>query len=159
MWFRFPEGTESCAIEQQSFTSEFRDTIGRDWFRAPDHFAPAILGMGVKGLNDTTYESLPVGEKPKGCEIDDLTPTFGAIGAQIGEQAQVIASLRGELTLANETIQKITVQQRQAESEVMIMRPAMAALEKENANLKARIGDFESEQETREALAAKAKAK
>ena len=147
MWFSFPDGTSGCSIEGQNFSAEFQDKEKREWFRAPDHFAPKILGMGIG------YSSLAPGVKPDGCDVDDLTPTFGAIGAQIGEQAQVIASLKGELMLANESLQKLAAQQRQAESEVAMLRAANTGFEKTSNDLRARIGDFESEQETRDALA------
>lgn len=146
MWFMFPEGTESCSVEQQNFTSEFRDDEGRDWFQAPDHFAPKLLDMNLG------FGSLPPGRRPEGCEIDDLLPTFGQASQQIGEQAQTISSLRAELILANESIQRLQSQQRQAESECTILRQANKGLESENATLKARLDEFESEQDTRDAL-------
>lgn len=147
MWFSFPPGSSGCSIQSQNFTSEFTDAEGRDWFRAPDHFAPKILGMGLG------YKSLSIGSRPDGCDVDDLAPTFGVIGAQIGEQAQVIENLKEELRLANETIQKLQAQQIQSHTQVQILSAKSADFEKENNDLRARLADFEDEQQTREALA------
>lgn len=146
MWFKFPEGAEGCSIEQQSFASEYKDAEGRDWFRAPAHFAPAVLGTGLG------YEALPQGQAPEGCTIEDDLPTHGALGAQVGERAQTIASLQADLMRANETIQKIESAQRQAEGECAALRIANTDLEKENTVLRARLTDFESEQDTQTAV-------
>jgi len=45
MWFKFPEGTTQVSVEQQTFSPEYKDDQGYEYFRAPDHFAPLILGF------------------------------------------------------------------------------------------------------------------
>jgi len=57
MWFKFPEGTTQISIEQQIFTAESEDKDGNAYFRAPDHFAPIILGLG--GFTRATEDQLP----------------------------------------------------------------------------------------------------
>jgi len=46
MWFKFPEGTTGISVERQNFSSEAIDPKdNRGCFRAPNHFAQAILGQ------------------------------------------------------------------------------------------------------------------
>lgn len=60
MWFRFPEGVTEISVEQQNFHPEVERerSVGErkvqfGFFRAPDHFAPTILGLGMGFLSET----------------------------------------------------------------------------------------------------------
>lgn len=124
MWFRFPLGCTEISIQQQTFHAEHegveRDVEGketvRQYFRAPDHFAPIILDLG--GFNH-------VGQ-PAGA-VDDLTPGNP-------DQAAAMDSLAAQLTSATE--RNITLQTALGEAANMIQ-----ALEKERDDLKAKLAD------------------
>lgn len=45
LWFQFPEGQSSVSVHQQMFEPEVRDLKGIGFFRAPEVFREAILGL------------------------------------------------------------------------------------------------------------------
>ena len=58
MWFRMPQGCSGISVELQSFRSDI-NFEGRDYFRAPDHFAPRILAIQGFELVDKPPEGFP----------------------------------------------------------------------------------------------------
>lgn len=146
MFFSFPDGCDSIAVDQQNFEVEFVDPKGVMWFRAPETFASKILGLGMG------FHALAPGDIPEGCELDDKAVYAGNFGKEIGDQAVKIAVLSDEVRLANEASQRATNELRQVESQVLVLSAKNKDLEEENEKLKARLDEFESAQQTREAL-------
>jgi hypothetical protein len=148
MFFAFPNGIHEIAIEQQNFKPEFVGDDGREWFRAPNHFAQKILNLNM------AFGSLPPGIIPVGCELaDDGQFNHGGAEAVAANQERLILSLREETRLANEETVKLTAQLRQVESLQTFSAARIKDLETENGKLKARLDEFEGENETREAMA------
>lgn len=58
MWFRMPQGCSGISVELQSFRPDI-NFEGRDYFRAPDHFAPRILAIQGFELVDKPPEGFP----------------------------------------------------------------------------------------------------
>jgi hypothetical protein len=63
MWFKLPDGVGGISVAGQEFGPEFTDKAGVAYFRAPDHFAPAILG-------ETGFAALTTA--PEGTDLPDL---------------------------------------------------------------------------------------
>lgn len=103
MWFRFPEGTTQISIEQQIFTAESKDADGNEYFRAPDHFAPIILGLG--GFTRVSEDQLPKGAPPdlpkhdpaRAEAIDMLSADHAALKDQYNLQVEQNQAMHKEL--------------------------------------------------------------
>jgi len=103
MWFKFPEGTTQISIEQQIFTAESEDKDGNAYFRAPDHFAPIILGLG--GFTRAMEDQLPKGAPPdlpkadpeRAAAIDVLSADHAALKEQYQLQVDQNAAMHKEL--------------------------------------------------------------
>ncbi len=82
MWFRFPDGVTEISVEQHNYSTEVQTEVEgevRRYFRAPDHFAPQILG-----LTPCTHET-PPGDHA------DLPPTqLSSANAQLAGQIEVL---------------------------------------------------------------------
>lgn len=96
MWFTFPEGVKGIAVELQHFAPEFRDESGRDYFRAPDHFAPRILtikGFAIADPPEGAPEDLPRADPLRDGAISELT--------RFSESQKIeIQNLRSDLSVA-----------------------------------------------------------
>lgn len=103
MWFRFPEGTTQISIEQQIFEAEVTAEDGSTYFRAPDHFAPTILGLG--GFTRVAEDQLPKGAPPdlpkddpaRAAAIDVLSADHAALKEQYQLQVDQNAAMHKEL--------------------------------------------------------------
>lgn len=139
MWIKFPSGAESLSVEQQNFVTEYEVDVpdGKGgarhecWFRVPNHFVPTILGVNLG------YSALQLGEKPPGCDLDDLAASdpnrddkIGSLAIQLDSQSKV----NMELTRALERSEE---QRKQAETECFILRNRLKDLEMEFEEFKA----------------------
>lgn len=147
MFFSFPEGCDHISVEQQNFDPEFTDKRGVNWFRAPEHFAPRILNLGLG------FHALRPGDKPEGCELDDNAVFAPTAAREIGDQAIKIASISDELRLANEQSQRAMTQMQQMDSQVQFLSARNKDLEEENEKLRERLEELESPTQTAEAFA------
>lgn len=97
MWFKFPDGVDQIAVEQQNYKAEVEQG-GKKFFRAPDHFAARILDL--PGFT---------GERPQGegVPVDLPTSIPGAEGAVSDLTAQLTALKETEVAL-RETIAALT---------------------------------------------------
>lgn len=86
MWFRFPQGTTGISVEGQYFQAEVIDEEGFGHFRAPDHFAPAILGQ-------TGFEARGA---PPGTDLPDLPQADPERDSAIVRMAAQVQSLERE---------------------------------------------------------------
>lgn len=93
MWFQLPDGTDQVSVELQTFKSEVKDKEGRQYFRAPDHFAPLILDLPGFRQAKTPPDGAPP-DLPKSDPLRD-----GAIG-QLGSE---VSALKTE----NEALKKV----------------------------------------------------
>lgn len=93
MWFKFPKNVEQISVEQQMFVPEHRKGSA-SFFRAPDHFAPTILslGMGFERVDqpDDAPDDLP--------EIgDQVTDSVTKLVAELEAARRENDLLKGEL--------------------------------------------------------------
>lgn len=102
MWFRFPKGASSIAIQQQEFKTEVTDAEGFGYFRAPPHFAPTILSLA--GF-------ISAGELPPDAP-PDLSPddpkkdqAIAEMAASLDAKTMEIQGLREDLNKAQGQIQ------------------------------------------------------
>lgn len=99
MWFAFPEGIDQLSVEQQIFRPEHKDKDGRQYFRAPDHFAPAILGQ-------TGFARV---QRPEGAP-EDLPKEDPRGNAALDQMATEVSALQDEVmrlrAMCNEVIQE-----------------------------------------------------
>lgn len=98
MWFKMPPGVDRVQVSQQDFEAEVRHETGH-YFRAPDHFAPTILGLGkfkVEEPSDTDLSDLP--ERPE--SHDEAMEAL----------ARELASMQDQLRTANEANSTLTAQ-------------------------------------------------
>lgn len=109
MWFQFPQGCERISIERQTFVAEMTDAEGRTYFRAPDHFAPSILGIGgfsiVAKPPDDFPEDLPQADPLRDGAIAGLTKAAEAMKGEIKDLRSDLATASARITaLTNENI-------------------------------------------------------
>lgn len=83
MWFRLPEGVDNISVERQAFATEVRDSSGRGYFRAPDHFAPTL--MSIPGFGAAS--------PPESVDLTGLPEINTSAPSEISEQAQKITAL------------------------------------------------------------------
>lgn len=95
MWFRFPAGTDQISIEQQTFAVEHEDKDGVKYFRAPDHFAPIILGLGGFTRVDQP-EGAPKDLEPIDPKRAEVTDKLAAEVASLQEENQLLRQQLGE---------------------------------------------------------------
>lgn len=95
MWFRFPAGTDQISIEQQSFMVEHEDKDGVKYFRAPDHFAPVILGLSGFTRVDQP-EGAPKDLEPIDPKRAEATDKLAAEVASLQEENQLLRQQLGE---------------------------------------------------------------
>lgn len=99
MWFEFPKGTDQINVQLQEFRTEFTGEDGREYFRAPDHFAGIILDLpGFKSVRPP--EGAPE-DLPKADPLRD-----GAIN-QLGSQNEALKMENESLKAANAEIRAI----------------------------------------------------
>lgn len=106
MWFKMPEGTSGISVELQSFASDVTFE-GRDYFRAPDHFAPRILA--IQGFELVTIppegfpEDIPRADPLRDGAIAELTKTVEALKMELGGvRADLNSTVAKAAALANE---------------------------------------------------------
>lgn len=86
MWFAFPEGVDQISVEQQIFRPEHKDKDGRQFFRAPDHFAPTILGQpGFARVEqpEGAPEDLPKDDPQRSAALDQMATEVGALQEEV----------------------------------------------------------------------------
>jgi hypothetical protein len=99
MWFRFPEGVGAISVEGQEFIPEVRDSAGRNYFRAPDHFAPKILGEQdfVAATPETDLPDLPQADPDRDSAIVLLQTQVSSLTMERDGLAAENASLKLQL--------------------------------------------------------------
>lgn len=124
MWFAFPKGVSAASFQQQDFKPEVTDEKGRGYFRAPNHFAPVILG--VPGF--VQLEPPPSAGAPADLPAPD--PLRDGALAQMGRE---IESLKRELASAR--------------ADVVSGHAAFAAVTKERDLLRSRVLELQKQLE------------
>ena len=94
MWFRFPKGAERITIERQEFASEWTDAEGWNYFRAPAHFSPRILGLGAGFIVVADPKDMPADLPREDPERDNA---IVALTAQLTARDDEIAGMRSDL--------------------------------------------------------------
>lgn len=106
MWFMLPEGADGISVERQQFACEIRDSVGRGYFRAPDHFAPRILdipGFALAEPPEGAPEDLPRADPLRDGAIASLTATNEALRIEISGITGDLNAMRAEMAaLRNE---------------------------------------------------------
>lgn len=90
-WFRMPKGVERVQVALQDFKAEVLHDGGH-FFRAPDHFAPTILGLSGFSV-----------QVPPDLDETALGPMEGERDEALEAMVAEIASLHEQLKTANET--------------------------------------------------------
>jgi septal ring factor EnvC (AmiA/AmiB activator) len=128
MWFAFPPGVECISVERQEFITEGKDKLGRDCFRAPDHFAPRILA--IPGF---VPASELVGDVPS-----DLTPTSPDMEKaiqQLAEQRDAdgvrIQGLTEDLASLSAKLEAMTNERDEAHKQIEILHEQIENLQQE----------------------------
>lgn len=111
MWFRFPENVGGISVAGQEFKPEVQDDAGRKYFRAPDHFAPQILGeegFAATAPPETDLPDLPKADPARDSAIVMLQTKVDALtmerdGLQ-AENASLKVQLEAAQTPAAETV-------------------------------------------------------
>jgi hypothetical protein len=93
MWFELPTNVSGISVERQQFKAEFTvddedavtgKPLKRRFFRAPDHFAPQILDLGLKirvaAPGEGWPEDLPKEEATS--VLTDLSATLSNLQAE-----------------------------------------------------------------------------
>jgi len=94
MWFKFPKGCDSISVDRQVFKTEYENESGK-FFRAPDHFAPKILSIGM---------GFEIVAQPEGA-MEDLPKQDPARDNTIGQMAIEAEGLKAELQGVREDLQ------------------------------------------------------
>ena len=119
MWFRFPEGVGGISVEGQEFDPEFVDKEGVSYFRAPDHFAPRILGedgfRAVAAPPDANLPDLPTVDTSREgailalqAKVDALELEREGLRTQVASLTTDIEALRAAATPAGATTEDET---------------------------------------------------
>jgi hypothetical protein len=114
MWFQFPTDTNAISVQNQEFRAEVRDGEGREYFRAPDHFAPIILdqpGFAAKSPPNTDLGDLPAKDPLRDGALAQLT-------AQVGSSRQEIDTLKA--LLATVSVERDEWKKRALEAETKL---------------------------------------
>ena len=149
MWMRFPRGVDHVNCQLQDFKTEAKDKDGRGYFRVPNHFAPILLNIN----------GFEVAEPPEGTDLTDLPQSDplrdGAIAELTARATGAIAELASVRADLNATMAKLHAEQNDKNNALN----SASVLAQENEALRARLDEFESAQQTAEALAADKKKK
>ena len=124
MWFAFPEGTDAITVQLQEFHVEAKDEQGREYFRAPDHFAAIILDLpGFKTAKppEGSPADLPLADPLRDGAIGQLTSQIDALKAE------------------NESLKAAHVTSR---AEVVDLKEKLSAVETKLASLEATSTEF-----------------
>ena len=82
MWFVFAEGCDKISVERQAFVPEVTDDKGRQYFRAPNHFAPQILsfkGFAAAEPPEGSPADLPLADPLRDNAIAEMTKRIAAL--------------------------------------------------------------------------------
>lgn len=99
MWFRFPEGVDQISVEQQLFHPEAEDDEGRKFFRAPDHFAPTLLGLPGFSRSEPPEgapEDLPPSDPKRAEAVDKLSAEMESLREENTRLRQELGAARRE---------------------------------------------------------------
>lgn len=127
MWFKFPEGVTEVNCQQQSFVAEVEDDTGA-YFRAPDHFAPFLLGVPGFAAVDAPRDA-PLGE-----------PRFLHENT-IGDLSRQISSLKEDLSMARADVAANALDLGAKGREIVELKKRVEELEEENEDLRQKLAD------------------
>lgn len=97
-WFRFPPNVSSISVERQDFKPEFTNDNGDKFFRAPAHFAPAILDMSL-GFS----QIVPGPDWPDDLPPEEISNAVDNLSATVSNLQSENLNLRAML---NETVRE-----------------------------------------------------
>src|SRR6266566_109552 len=101
MWFKFPPGMSGISVAQQEFNTEFTDEEGKNYFRAPDHFASLILdGTRIAAIQvppPGAPEDLPKVSSPEANNIIQLTGQMEALKLDKNGLESTVAALKAQI--------------------------------------------------------------
>lgn len=103
MWFSLPEGCSGIAVDYEHFECEIRDSDGRGYFRAPEHFAAKLLaipGFGLAEPPEGAPEDLPRADPLRDSAIADLTKQNESLRIEIGGLRSDLEAMRAQLHAA-----------------------------------------------------------
>lgn len=84
MWFELPTNVSGISVQRQDFKPEHVTADNKRYFRAPEHFAPEIINMGLGIRPVVPGEDWP----------DDLPPEV--VSNAIGDLSKEVTSLKTE---------------------------------------------------------------
>ncbi len=112
MWMRFPEGTESVSVHQQTFGVEVTDKDGRGFFRIPNHFVPMLLDIrGFDALNPpdgTDIPDLPQPDPARDGAIERLSKQLDGLKIENGALQTELEQTRKERDMAIADVTRLT---------------------------------------------------
>jgi peptidoglycan hydrolase CwlO-like protein len=124
MWFQFPEGVSAISVQLQDFSAQAADENGREYFHAPDHFAPLILdlpGFIAKKPPDADKIQIPMESRSSDdalvrvasqveafkLENGNLRSTIAELSAQRDDLKVENNNLKGEVSQLKEEIEEL----------------------------------------------------
>lgn len=144
MWFQFPEGSNAITVQQQSFKSEAKDVEGREYFRAPEHFADIILGIAGFSIKE-----------PPDCDLPDLPQADPLRDGAIGDLAKKLDVEQETSRRLREDLNSLSAEFFALKAERDKLNTTLEAEQRRVAALEERLNELESPAETAEATAAK----
>lgn len=126
MWFKLPDGVDQISVEQQIFREEFSDDKGR-YFRAPDHFAPIILGQ--TGFERVTQpegapDDIKAEDPRRGKAMDELADANTALQAEVVQLRQEVKDLTAERDALNTSVSSLESQLDEADKKIAELESA-----------------------------------
>jgi hypothetical protein len=122
MWFKMPKGCGGISVERQEFGVEFTDNDGGNYFRAPDHFAPMIIGMGM-GFTAVDQppnapDDLPKADPVRDNAIAQLTGELQNARADVAAATAQIIALSNEKNDLKKLVEKLTARTEELEEKM-----------------------------------------
>lgn len=105
MWFKFPSGLSQISVEQQLFKTEAKDENGAEFFRAPDHFAPQILNLGL-GFTRADQPKGGPPDLPKA--VEQNSDAVDKLALELETERKTLESARVLAHRLSESLEKMT---------------------------------------------------
>lgn len=135
MWFSFPKGCAAISVEQQEFHAQYKDDNGVEYFQAPDHFAPLILGQkGFEACDrpKDAPKSLKNMEPKRDAAIKDLSQQVTALQNENTDLRTSMNSLQGEFRSTIVKLREVNDELTTRKREVEVLRERLLDHESED---------------------------
>lgn len=115
MWFEFPAGSDRISVQQQEFLVAHTDKEGRNFFRAPDHFAGIILDLpGFRTVSNPGPDFPPDLPKENAARVEAI----GQLGGQVDALRAEMDGLKALLATTSAERDELRRKLNDAEAEI-----------------------------------------